>query len=214
MEMIVDTREDPEYYDFLVNLFPQHTFIWQKLDEGDYESSRVLVERKTLADLYGSIMGSKDKKGRLPDQISRLAMREDKITFLMVTGNLTDTMQKLDKDAGVRINPDVIYGQIASLMVKERIHTLWFEDDWNALAVMTKFMQKVEEGKHMVPTKREPNNLIARLLQITPMQAEHMKILFGSISNIAAQPEEQLQRIVGIGPAKATNIKRILNELW
>jgi ERCC4-type nuclease len=132
----------------------------------------------------------------------------------MVTGNLTETMRSLDKDAGVRINPDIIYGQIASLMVRERIHTFWIEDEWNALAVMTKFMQKVEEGKYMVPTKREPNNLIARLLQITPMQAEHLKIVFGSLANIAAQPDDQLQRIVGIGPSKAANIKRILNELW
>jgi ERCC4-type nuclease len=159
-------------------------------------------------------MGTRDKKGRLPDQIMRLAMREDKITFVMVTGNLTETMRTLDKEAGVHINPEIIYGQIASLMIRERIHTFWFEDEWNALATMTKFMQKAEEGKYMVPTKREPNNLIARLLQVTPMQAEHLKITFGCLSNIAAQPEEQLQRIVGIGPAKAANIKRMLNEYW
>lgn len=214
MEVIVDTREDPEYYEFLVNLFPEHTFIWQKLDEGDYQSDRVLVERKTINDLYGSIMGTRDKKGRLPDQVSRLALREDKIVYIWVTGNLQEQMKTLEREVGVRINPQVIYGQLASLMIRERIHVAWMDDEWEALATMVKFMQKAEEGKYMVPTKREPNNLTARLLQITPMQAEHMRILFGSISNIAVQPEDQLQRIVGIGPAKAANIKRILNEPW
>lgn len=214
MEIIVDTREDEEYYNFLVHSFPNHTFIRAALKEGDFMSDQVLVERKTIMDLYGSIMGNKWSPGRLPDQISRLACHEERIVCFLIVGSIQDAMMKADKEAGIRINPDIIVGQIASLMCRERIHVIWAENDWDSLITVVKFMQKVQEGKYMVPTKREPKQLIARLLQVTPMQAEHLGILFGSLANIAAADETQLQRIVGIGPAKAAKIKATLNERW
>lgn len=214
MEIIVDSREDEEYYNFLVHSFPNHKFIRQALKEGDFQTDTVLVERKTLMDLYGSVMGNRFSPGRLPDQISRLACHEERIVCFLIVGDMTKTLIKADKDAGIHINPDIIYGQLASIMCRERIHVIWQVDEWESLIMMVKFLQKVQEGKYMVPTKREPKQLIARLLGITPMQAEHLSILFGSLANIAAADETQLQRIVGIGPAKAAKIKATLNERW
>jgi ERCC4-type nuclease len=214
MDIIVDSREDEEYFNFLVHQFPNHKFTRAALKEGDFQSDTVLVERKTLMDLNGSIMGNRFSPGRLPDQISRLACHEERVVLFLIVGDMHSTMVKADKDAGIHINPDIIYGQIASIMCRERIHIIWQTDEWESLITMIKFMQKVQEGKYMVPTKREPKQLIARLLGVTPMQAEHLGVLFGSLANIAQATPTQLQSIVGIGPAKATKILTTLNERW
>jgi ERCC4-type nuclease len=215
MEVIVDTREPLEYYDFLVGLFPQHKFIRQKLDEGDFESPRVLVERKEIGDLYGSIMGPrKGVPGRLPSQVERLSLHEERVVFLLVTGNLADQMRKMDRDVGIHINPEIIHGTLASLGCRERIHVMWVEDPWNALVEMVKFMQKVEEGKYMVPGKREPTTLLARYIGVTPKQAEMLMSMYPTMISLAGASAADLQRVPGIGKAKASTIISRLNDGW
>lgn len=213
-EIIVDTREPPEYFDFLRGFFPHHKFIWQKLDEGDFQSEHVLVERKQIGDLYGSIMGSRGKPGRLQSQVSRISLHEERVTCILVTGNLADQMMKMDKELDMRINPDIIHGTLASILCRERIHVMWVEDEWSALIQMVKFMTKVEEGKYMVPTKREPVSLWARILGITPLQMEALMMKYPSPAALCTAHPKDLQYIPGIGKQKSQTIVDRLNARW
>lgn len=213
-KIIVDTREPPEYYDFLRGFFPNHEFIWQKLDEGDFESDRVLVERKQIIDLYGSIMGSKGKPGRLPSQVERLSLHEDQVVLILVTGSLQENIAMMEREVGVRINPDIIYGTLASLVCRERIHVLWIEDEWSALIHMVKFMTKVEEGKYMVPSKREPVTLWARILGVTPLQMEALMFKYPNPVALANANPKDLQFVPGIGKQKSQTIIDRMSNQW
>jgi ERCC4-type nuclease len=213
-EIIVDTREPPEYYNFLCGMFPNHKFIWQKLDEGDFQSSRVLVERKQIGDLYGSIFGSKGKPGRLPAQVSRLSLHEDQVVLILVTGSIQEQMKLMERELGLIINPDIIYGTLASISCRERIHILWIENEWSALVNMIKFMTKVEEGKYMVPSKREPITLWARLLGVTPKQMEALMMKYPSVASISRASPKDLQFVPGIGKQKSQVIIERLNNQW
>lgn len=213
-EIIVDTREPPEYFDFLTGFFPNHKFIWQKLDEGDFQSERVLVERKQIGDLYGSIFGSKHKPGRLPAQVGRLSLHDERVVLILVTGNLQEQMKVMERELGLIINPDIIYGTLASIACRERIHVLWIEDEWSALIQMVKFMTKVEEGKHMVPSKREPISLWARLLGVSPKQMEMLMIRYPNVISMAQAAPKDLQYVPGIGKQKSQTIIERLNNQW
>ena len=65
MYLKVDTREDDRYLNFLRQAFPRIDVRSETLKEGDYESEKALFERKTLPDLYGSVIGGGGKPGRL-----------------------------------------------------------------------------------------------------------------------------------------------------
>lgn len=213
-EIIVDTREPPEYFDFLKGFYPNHKFIWQKLDEGDFQSDRVLVERKQIGDLYGSIFGSKGKPGRLPSQVERLSLHDERVVLILVTGSLQEQMRVMERELGLIINPDIIYGTLASISCRERIHVLWIEDEWSALIHMVKFMTKVEEGKLMVPGRREPVALWARLLGITPKQMEALMMKYPSPISMAQASPKDLQFVPGIGKQKSQTIIERLNTQW
>ena len=123
-------------------------------------------------------------------------------------------MIKMDKEVDIRINPDIIHGTLASISCRERMHVMWIEDEWSALIQMVKFMQKVEEGKYMVPSKREPITLMARYLGITPLQTEHLMMTYPSLVELAKASSHDLQRIPGIGKVKAATILERLNTQW
>ena len=214
MEIIVDTREKKPTYSFLTERFPEHTFKWQKLDEGDFDSGSVLVERKTIADLYGSIMGNGKAPGRLPSQLSRLSTHDDKILFVLITGSIDDYVEQMRNEFGVTIMPDIIVGTIASISCRERIHIMWIQDHYDGLVEMVRFMQGVEEGKYMVPSKREPDNLMARYLGVTIREMKELKMRFGSLQNMMNASEKDLQKVHGIGKAKSAKIKDLLTRTW
>jgi ERCC4-type nuclease len=214
LDIVVDTREPPEWIGFLRGYFPQHNFIQRKLDEGDFESSRVLVERKEIKDLYGSIMGSKGKPGRLPAQVKRLSLHDEKIILLLITGNMQNEMRMLDKELGIQMNPEIIHGTLASIACRERIHIMWIEDEWNAIIEVVKFMQKVDEGKYMIPGRREPVALMARYLGINTTQMEILMSKYHCIGELSKADAKELQRIPGIGKAKSSTIIERLNVAW
>jgi len=213
-DIIVDTREPPEYYDFLKGFYPNHNFIWRKLDEGDFQSERVLVERKQIGDLYGSIFGSRGKPGRLPSQVERLSLHDERVVLILVVGNIQEQQKVMERELGLQINPDIIYGTLASIACRERIHVMWIEDEWQALIHMVKFMTKVEEGKLMVPSKREPVTLWSRLLGVTPKQMEALMMKYPSPMSMSKANPKDLQYVPGIGKQKSQTIIDRLNAEW
>lgn len=208
MHVIVDTREPLDKISFLRTAYPKITFERSKLDEGDFESEKVLVERKTISDLYGSIVGTKSKKGRFEDQVLRMSCHE-KIILLMITGDIYDYMTYM-RSRGVEINPQVIYGAIGSVSCRENIHVWWIEEEYNALLAMILFMQKVEDGAYKIPSKRDPDILLARYFKLTPTQWKCVKKEYASLVELSEATEKELTKINGIGKIKARGIKDLV----
>jgi len=212
VKVYVDTREPKQNHQFLATAFPNIEYELRALPEGDYATDKVIIERKTITDLYGSIVGSKDKPGRLLSQISRLSCH-DKVVVLLIIGNIAafiDNMKRLN----VRVDVGIIYGALASLSCREHIHVIWVQEEWDGLITMVKFMQKVEDGNYKWPSRRDPIILMARYLKITPQQMQKLKDKFESIGNIVAASDKELMAIEGIGKTKARNIRELLTNGW
>lgn len=109
----VDSREPKKYLEFLLKTFPGTTFEVTALREGDYMSERVLVERKTVADLRSSILGTKDKSGRFIKQLERMATHDDQVVVVMVTGNMEKYVTDMRK-IGISVDQEILYGELAS----------------------------------------------------------------------------------------------------
>lgn len=205
MQIIVDTREPKNHYEFINAVFTNHDVISQKLDEGDYASDNVIVERKAIGDLYSSIL-----EGRLDSQMARLTCHADKFIILFISGDISTYVSDM-KEIGVNINANLLYGYVASLMSRENIIVMWCEDDISGLLTMIKTMEKLEDGAYRVPKRIDRNSLMAKYLGLTIKQYKELIGKYGSINNIANLSVSKLTVIKGIGNKKADKINKLLN---
>ena len=208
MTIIVDTREPSKYIKFLRKTFPELTFENYALPEGDYQSNKCIVERKQIADLYGSIIGP---SRRIHNQVERISCHEDKVQVLLVTGSVGDFVIKM-KEIGVKVDSNILFGEIASIACRYGIQPLWIEDEWSAMITMIKFMIKIDEGNHMVPVRRDPDILAAKLIGVSTKQLGILLDNHGSLAGICIATDKELMKVKGIGPSKAAEIKRVLTS--
>jgi ERCC4-type nuclease len=228
VKVIVDTREKEKLFNYLQKHFPDVTFERQTLQQGDYcmeaedlECSlnplyyaengdfKVLVERKQVADLVGSVFQNK----RLSSQLEKLStMDENVVKVILVTGDVdaflgkTNSIKKLPTVSG-----EFIENVVASVGYRYGIHIMWIEDERRAFEVMIQFMKKVCDGKYLVPSAWDKDVLMTRLLKVKRHEWFDIKKKFGSISNISMATVSELRTIYGIGPQKAKRILEILN---
>jgi ERCC4-type nuclease len=213
LRICVDSREPRQYFDFLVNAFPSHTFERRALSEGDYATKDVLVERKTLADLYGSVKGGNGKKGRFNNQVNRISCHDSKIIILLLSGDIQKFLAMMKK-LGVSIDINVIYGTIASVSCRERMHVIWTEDPRDGLIAMISFMQKVDDGHYMISSRRDENTLLAKFFRFSPTQWKEVRNTFHSLRDLLDASEKDLMRIRGIGKVKAAGIRDLIDKSW
>ncbi|MCK9459900.1 MAG: hypothetical protein M0R80_09710 [Proteobacteria bacterium] len=217
LEIIIDTREKKSIFDEYCVLFPAITFHHEKLDAGDYyaKSAEVLVERKTIGDLCESIFGPKQLNGRsrIHNETDKLATHEDKIVLFLIIGSVDSYIRDM-KSIEIDINESIIYGEIASLMTREKFHVIWTHDEINAKFAMIRFMQAVYDGKYGIPARRDPIKLMARILKITPEQLKQLLTTYKTIHNLSIQPPENYTVVKGIAEKRAEFICNILNTEW
>ena len=205
--LIIDSREPHSIPEYLIKQFPKTKFVVKALKEGDYKSAKVLCERKKIGDLYGSIM---DK--RIWSQINRMAQHDDMKLLLLITGNLDDyikTMRRYKKF----INEKIIYSCIDDIACRYNCEILWIEDEKQALNIMVGYMEGVDAGKNLIPTKAHPEALIARYLGITIPQYQELHLMYGSLTKIAKVSASDLSKVKGIGALKSKKILTMLNTL-
>ncbi len=205
-QVITDSREKIHTYELLCSLFPEITFTRETMSIGDYATDHVLVERKSMADLYASIINK-----RLISQFERMSVINHQVHVLMIVGNLKTFCNSMNFNKGVPdVNIEMMRGAIASTACRYGSHVIWFENEDESFYHMIKFMDMVEEGKYEIPAKRNPDVLMARYLQVTLVQWNDIKRMFPSILDIQNADVKELQQIYGIGPKKALNIKTVL----
>jgi ERCC4-type nuclease len=130
---------------------------------------------------------------------------------LLVTGSVGDFVIKM-KEIGVKVDSNILFGEIASIACRYGIQPLWIEDEWSAMITMIKFMIKIDEGKHMVPVRRDPDILAAKLIGVSTKQLGILLDNHGSLAGICIATDKELMKVKGIGPSKAAEIKRVLTS--
>jgi len=212
----LDTREPQELRNWIIKQFPKLTIEQKALKEGDIliccendKNTKVIIERKDIGDLYGSVMGSKGKPGRFPAQCSRLITHEtDSVVVLLITGSVTDYVNKMKKYKKMHIDPDVFDGIIASVMTRYNIRVLIDTDKYNGLKRSIKVGMKVCEGNLDLVAHRNCDALMARFLNITLVQWRAIRDAYGTDLTYIASAD--LSCIKGIGKVKERRIKDMI----
>ena len=205
LHLIVDSREPKKYYDFCVKTFKNVDFTYEVQKEGDYNTDKIICERKTIGDLHNSIID-----GRFISQLNRMAVH-DGIHVLLIAGDIRDYCTKRRK-RGYKCNEAMLYGAIAMAMYRYGFSVIWKDDTESALKTFIPFAQKVDEGEYMVPTKALPDTLMARYLGVSKNIMTEMIAKYGTVEVMAQATEEDLCTIKGIGQARAKQIKMRLTE--
>ena len=210
LKVIIDSREPVWVKKWLPANFKDVTFEIKKLDEGDFSSDTVLVERKQISDLDSSHNSS-----RLRTQLSRLtAHRGDKIVILLITGSIEE-YAIARKKRGTTINKETLHKVVASLLVRDNIRVIWNYHQENALREMIYIMQAVEEGKLDIPSERNCDMLIARFLNLTPNQWYAVKEAFGpSICHMCDLSKKEWMEVRGLPSKKIDAIMKLLKYGW
>lgn len=220
IEIILDTREKAEDRARIIKQFPKSkypnlNFKEEALKEGDFlikcdngNGISVLVERKSIPDLYGSIMGSKGKKARFPDQCCRLMTHEnDSVVVLLVTGSVNDYCEMMKK-RGKDIEPELFDSFIASVLVRYNIRVIIDNNNLNGIKRAIKVGIKCCEGNLDLVQHRNLDALLARFLNITLVQWKSIKEAYGTDLTFIAKAD--LACVKGIGKVKEKRIKDLI----
>ena len=219
-KLVVDSREQDNVTKMLDNLGVVYTR--ETLETGDYQmftedGFEVIMERKTVPDLIGSLMS-----GRLEEQMRRLS--EKPCPMLLVTGSFKD-YKRFAKFS--KFTAEQLQGAIASCIVKYGLRcVIWImaaDDHPNAtgLGIGIKVLKKISEGKlDKIPPRRikKRGNLaqieiIHILFGIPVNTAEVMLKEIGNIRNILNAEDEDLLKIRGMGKARVLKMRKLLGDI-
>lgn len=208
MKLMIDSREPVELLDFVKKKYGKETEIETgQYDEGDYISERVICERKTIGDLNASL-----QDGRFVSQLNRIATHADKIPILLVVGDIHDYCKKMRfvKSSGRRVqcNEKMLYGAIAMAAYRYNFEIIWAPTDRDGLTTVISYMQAIEEGKYMMPTKASNAALLSRLFGIPLKSMKAILAEYNTIEKIGLANPKDLCKFPGIGDVKAVNIIR------
>jgi len=160
------------------------------------------IERKAINDLVQSIQSQ-----RIFDQMKRLKATHE-IPFLMISGSLEELEWKFKQELNLQIQPSVVYGSLASIIVRERVNVMWFPNDRTLIDVAYRICVKISEGKwgeeRMLAAKYEVYNPIKMLVMhipgMTTVKAKRLLEKFGSLKGVALAEQRQLECVEGVGP--------------
>ena len=178
----------------------------RQLDVGDYIlSDRVAVERKSAADFLDSLVD-----GRLFAQLQELKAYPR--PFLVLEG---------DGLYGARnLSPEAIAGALVAITVDQGIPVLQTRDALETARVLVAAAKREQQrdgrkialrpGKPLADLDRQLF-LIAGLPGVSDVLARRLLEAFGSVSAVFAAPVRELAAVDGVGPAKASEIRRVLD---
>ncbi len=182
----------------------------KSLDVADYIiSDRVGIERKTVQDFVNSII---DK--RILGQLKNLRNNFES-PILIIEG---------DEDIySVRnIHPNAIRGMLATIAISFSVPILYSKSPQDTAAIIKVIARREQEDekkefslrlkKKPLTTKELQEFIVESLPGIGPASAKQLLREIGSIKKIANSNHELLKKVDGIGPKRAEEIQKILEE--
>ena len=169
------------------------------LRAGDYAiGSDVLIERKSVLDLHGSI-----EQGRFWPQIGKLRWKS-RFPFLLVEGE--------NIDAGP-LSPKAIRGACIAV-IHRGIRLLRTTDQWDSavwlerLAVRAANHRPIDRPKYAQGPRPAPDEAAEAMLAAVPgigvERARAFLNRFGTVANVVNAEKAAWQEVPGIGPTRAT----------
>jgi len=216
-EMLLDSREKPKFKQLVRKKYP--TFRETALD-ADLVLRQITtpvqdvvgIERKVIGDLVQSIQTQ-----RFFSQLKKLK-HHFKIPMLMIVGDLTDYKTKMWQSMKLSINDSVIYGSIASAVVREHIHVMWFPDDHSLIEVVYRILKKVTEGKYGEERRIQPKlaeydpiKVLMHVPGITQSISKNIFRKYRSLDVISQLSIDQLKTVDGVGQHKAHLIWKLFH---
>lgn len=191
-------------------MFPIHSFEIKKLDEGDYCSGKVLVERKKIGDLNSSY-----KSGRLHNQLSRLTAHHcDKVVIVLITGSVEEFANS-ERKKGRQVSKETIHRVVASLLVRDDIRVIWNYHHENGLREMVHIMEAVAANKLDISHTQNHDMLLARFLGVTPSQWTSITKVHGtSICHFCTMTKKDWMKVRGLPVKKIESIMNTLKNGW
>ena len=184
----------------------------QNLAVGDYIlSSRVCVEFKTKPDFVSSLI---DK--RLLQQVKALKNNYEK-PLIIIEGE--EDLYSIRK-----VHPNAINGMLAAILIDFGIpivYTKNFLETASLLKSIAKREQEYEKKdmgvrteKKPLTTKEQQEFIVESLPGVGPNLAKSLLKEFKSVKELVNADHPDLQRVDKLGPKKATEIKRIVDEIY
>lgn len=140
MNIIVDTREQKPLS------FTGHSTCRRKLDEGDYNikelEDKIVIERKSLQDLYGSII---QDHARFKREILR-AKEKGKTFYIFIEGTLQDFYFLNWSDRAFKITPAILEKIVMTMT--ERYNLIFIECPTRRL-MSSKIIETIKENKKL-----------------------------------------------------------------
>jgi len=182
----------------------------RQLDVGDFIlSDRVAVERKSCADFVDSLVD-----GRLFEQLR--ALHAYPRPFLVLEGESLHGHRNVSVEA--------LMGALAAVVVDHGIPVLQVRDALEtarfAFAVAKREQTKEQRKLAVRPAKPAMTDaehqayLLAGLPGISDTLAERLLDRFGSVAAVFGASVQELAQVEGVGPQKASEVRRILDLPW
>lgn len=184
-------------------------YVIQSKDKDGNEQT-VGIERKTMNDFLNSII---DK--RLLTQL--ILLKENfNVPLLIIEGN--ENIYALRN-----FHPNAIRGMLASIAVDYQIPILQtknYRDTANLIKIIAQRLEKPKKllsllkKKKPLTLKEQQEYIIESLPKIGPITAKSLLNTFKSVKAIFNASEKDLQNIEKIGPKKAEEIKKVIENLY
>lgn len=206
MDLIVDSREPTELYNFLKRKYKDINITREQLGWGDYVTNYVICERKSVSDLYSSLID-----GRYIGQLNKMSTDQNKLFVLLITGNVTNYCKQM-RYKKIKCSEDMLYGAIAMAAYRYDFNIIWTPTDRDGLKVLVPYMRKIDENQYLVPTKAFNDVLISRLFKIPRNTVHNLFAEYKTIKKLCDATEPELLEFEGIGKVSAKRIYNLLNE--
>ena len=215
--VMIDTREPAEIFEAARKTDLQWTRM--TLTYGDFASEHVIWERKHIQDLVQSIYTK-----RLEHQLENLykyCQPRGKVAFLFVHGKIKE-LEKQFAARGQKLNPNAIIGAVASVLVRYDCNVFWSEQPMEeALKILWKICEKVEEGKLGIPRRKDLKThsynrrvaVFCHALRIGPKLATRLVKKFNNLYNFVIAMKEHPEEVLvieGVGPATFRKLKMMV----
>jgi len=180
----------------------------QPLEVGDFlASEKVAIERKSFDDFVSSIID-----GRIFDQARN--MRE----------NFEHPLLLIEGYSNREINDNALKGAIAALILDYGVSILTSKNEYDSAKIIYWIAKKeqhesqnfvgIKVGKKPKTTQQLQEFVVASIPGVSTVLAKRLLEKFGSVENIFAASEEELQEVKGIGKKLAKGIKKLFTTKY